>query len=508
MFKVGRSGRSVSRDFNLAAPVGGLDAVSPIMGMRPDRALVLENWFPMPSGLVLREGSLDHVPGFASPVYKLHVHANSDGAESIWATTDSGIYDVTTELSAPPTLSIALTEGKTVSTSIATGAGNYLMVVNGVDTLKRYDGTTWTSVATFGTTDSYEYIHATTYRQRLFFAKRDSLELEYLAPNSIAGSATNYPLGALFRNGGRIVSIGTWTIDGGFGPEDNLVVITSKGEVAVFSGSDPSSASTWTTKGVYALPRPMGNDCLFKWGGDVLVITEAGVYPLSSAVQSTSIDRTQQVSENIKPTFTALAKRWEEQYGWQIVANPAAPYILVNIPSSPRRQAVMNTQTGAWTFFRGWAANCFVRAKGRLFFGTANGVFRVGGTSDLGANIRAKVLQAYNPFQHRQNKKIDLARPYFSANGGLRYWMGIGSNFATAKELTDVRAFGEFDVARWGIAIFGEAQWAGQQQISDDWQTVPDEFSLWKALYMETVSKDSAVTYIGSDFTYTVGGNF
>lgn len=506
MFKQ-RGGATRSLDLNWEPPVGGLDAVSPLMGMPKDRALTLTNWFPQPSGLVLREGIIDHVPGFASPVYKLHVHANTDGAESLWATTDSGIYDVTTELVAPPTLSIALTEGKTVSTTISTGAGNYLMVVNGVDTLKRYDGTTWTSVAAFGTATS-EYSHITTYRQRLFLVKRNSLEIEYLGANSISGTATNYPLGALFRQGGRIVSIGTWTIDGGFGPEDNLVVITSKGEVAVFSGSDPSSPSTWNTKGVYSLPRPLGNDCLFKWGGDVLVITESGVYPLSAAVQSTSIDRTRQVSENIKPTLAALAKRWEEQYGWQIVSNPNAPYILLNIPSRPRRQAVMNTQTGAWTFFQGWDAQCFVRAKGRMFFGTDTGVYRIGGVSDLGARIRGTMLSAYNPLKHRQNKKIALARPYFAATGGVRYEMGVSSNFISAKELTDIVAFGEYDVARWGIAIFGEATWAGARQVSDDWHTVPDEYSMWKALYLRVASKDATVEYLGSDLTYTAGGRF
>lgn len=497
----------LSLDFNWEPPVDGLDAVSPLMGMPKTRALTLTNWFPQPSGLVLREGTLEHIPGFASPVYKLHTHAATNGAETVWATTNSGIYDVTAELSTPPALSIALTEGKTVSTTISTGAGNYLMVVNGVDTLKRYDGTTWTSVAAFGTATS-EYSHITTYRQRLFLVKRNSLEIEYLGANSISGTATNYPLGALFRLGGKIVSIGTWTIDGGFGPEDNLVVITSKGEAAVFSGSDPSSPSTWTTKGVYALPRPLGNDCLFKWGGDLLVITESGVYPLSSAVQSTSIDRTRQISENIKPVLSALGSRWEDSYGWQLSANPSKNYLILNIPSTPRRQAVMNTQTGAWTFYQGWNAHCFVRAKGRMFFGTDNAVYRVGGVSDLGALIRGTMLQAYNPLRHRQNKKISLARPYFAANGGVRYEMGISTNFVSPKELTDILAFGEYDVARWGIAIFGEATWSGARQVSDDWHTVPDEYSMWKSLFIRAASKDATVEYLGSDLTYTPGGRF
>lgn len=507
MFKQRRSGGLRSLDFNWEAPVGGLDAVSPLMGMPRDRAVTLTNWFPQPSGLLLREGTLPHVSGFTSPVYKLHVHAGTNGSETLWATTDEGIYDVTTEVEELPDVELPLTSGKTVSTTISTGAGNYLMLVNGVDTLKRYDGTSWTSVAAFGTATS-EYSHITNYRQRLFLVKRNSLELEYLPPNSISGTATNYPLGALFRQGGRIVSIGTWTIDGGFGPEDNLVVITNKGEIAVFAGSDPSTAATWTTKGVYVLPRPLGNDCLLKWQGDVLVITESGVYPLSAAVQSTSIDRTRQVSDNIKPSLVALARRWEEQYGWELAANPNGPYLLLNIPSRPRRQAVMNTQTGAWTFFEGWAANCFGRAKNLMFFGTNGAVYRVGGTSDLGARIRGVMLSAYNPLSHRQNKKLQLARPYFAANGGVRYELGLSTNFAAAKELTDITAFGEFDAARWGVAIFGEAQWSGARQVSDDWHTVPDEYSMWKALYLRTASKDSTVQYLGTDLTYTPGGRF
>lgn len=504
MYKT-RQKRLENKDYNLVAPITGFDAISPIMAESPKGAIILENWFPQPDCLISRQGYVDHSTGFADPVRRMHVHAATNGGESLWATTDAGIYDATVAGPIGATV-MALTNGYTISTVIATGAGNYLMLVNGTDTLKQYDGTTWSSVATFGGTATSVYSYIETYRQRLFLVKKNSLEIEYLAPNAIAGAATNYPLGAIFRQGGFIVAVGTWTVDGGTGPEDQLAVVTNKGEVAVFSGSDPS---TWDFRGVYFVGRPLDDMCLYKYGGDLLFLTENGVYPLSSVLQSSVVDRAQSVTNRIRPVFSAAAASFANNRGWQIISNPLIPFILINIPSTPVvKQAIMHSQTGAWTMYSGWNANCFARMGSELYFGGAESVARVNGVSDNGGNITCTMLQNNSRFGYPRDKMVTHIKPYFTANGGYRYNLGIAPNFVEYAETTEIIPIEDGTAAIWGSGLWGTAEWTGTTAIIEDWQAVPDIFSQWKALYCQVVTNDGIVKYLGSEIRHIPGGDY
>ncbi len=503
MFKQ-KSQNKVNTPYNLPAPIGGLDGVSALMGMPENRCILLENWFPQPDSLEVRDGFVSHMTGSTNPVLKLHVYSAPTGAQTLWATTNSGIYAATTA-GAFGSAAVALTNGQTISTTIATGAGNYMMVVNGVDTLKQYDGTTWTSVATIGAHATSSFSYAENYRQRLFFVWKNSLQLEYLAPNAISGAGTNYPLGAVFKKGGFIIAIGTWTLDGGTGPDDQLVVITNKGEVAVFSGNDPA---TWSPRGVYSIPEPIGANCLFKYGGDLLVITEDGLYPLSGVVQSTSIDRRQAVSASIKTLIRTAALSFKSFYGWEVFVDPLQPFLLVSVPATPVRfQFVMNTQTKAWTIFKGWDARTFARLNGESYFGTTTGVQRINGNSDAGANITATMLQAYSRFRFSATKKVELQKPYISTSNGFTYALGVGYDFTDPREKTTINGAAYANAAIWGTSLFGQAVFTGQTTISQEWQTVPDDYSLWKAAYLQVASRLAKIKYYGSDFLVLPGGN-
>lgn len=496
---------------HLPNPYNGYDPSSALSAMRPTAAPIMENWFPTASGLESRDGFVSHVTTAPLQIDRLHVYANSLGGESLWGASADGIRNCTTA-GVAPAVSIALTNGETVSTAIATGAGNYMLVVNGVDTLKQYDGTTWTSVAVFGATSTVVYKYIETYRQRIYLAKRNSLEIEYLAANAIAGAATNYPLGALFRLGGYIVALSVWTIDGGIGPEDNLCVYTNKGEVAVFAGNDPA---TWSLRGVYFAGRPMGSTPMYKYGGDVLLLSESGIIPMSTLIQTAAIERMQTVSSQIRPDLVSYAQSVPLSQGWQIISDPVKPFLLVNVPSTPvRKQMVMNSQTGAWTTFSGWNALYFARVGGELYYATSDGtagfwgVNRVTGFSDNGSNILCTMVQAFNNFGYGGNKKIEEIRPYFEAAGSFTYNLAIASNFAPIQEYTQQNAGVSTTAGIWGTGIWGTALWSGTENVSDDWITPPDIYSMWKGLYLQVSTRLGRVQYIGSDMLYKKGGNF
>lgn len=509
MFKKPVPFQPSNRPANIPAPVGGLNAYTSLMSMPTTDAVLLDNWIPYPDRLEMRPGYAQHVTGFANTPYRLCVYSSGSGAETLFATTDAGIYDVTAGGAAGAPVQ-PLTNGKTSSTVIATGANTYLFIANGVDQLSRYDGSTWTTVSSFtGLPNTTILKGCETYRQRIFFYQRQSLILWFLASNAVTGTATFYDLGALFRQGGYIVSIGTWTIDGGAGPEDQLAVCTSKGEVAIFSGSDPSNVATWALRGVYYIGRPLGENCLFKYGGDLLFLSENGLYPLSQAMLSASIERTRSVTEKIRALFNQAARDFRANEGWQVIAQPDIPLLIVNVPSNPiRQQFVMHAQTGAWATFSGWSAYAFARMGSTLYYSTTNGINRVTGVNDNGGYINATMMQAYSKLGYPRNKQIVRVKPYFRTSGNFTYNLGVSNDFSSTVDKSTIIKNGIGTLPLWGTAIWGQAVWGGSASNIQEWQGVSDLFSMHKGLYMACSSLASSVEYIGSDTLYLPGGNF
>jgi hypothetical protein len=498
--------RIVNVPATLPPPVGGLNAISSIMGMPALDSPMMENWIPYPDRITSRFGAVNHVTGFANPVKRLWNYTSAGGAETLWATTDAGIYNATTA-GAAPAASIALTSGKTIATMIATGANNYLMVVNGVDTLKRYDGAVWIAVPVFGAVATSIYSYIETYKQRLYLIRASTMTLDYLPVNSVAGAPVSYELGAIFRRGGYLMALATWTVDGGNGPDDLLAVATSNGEVAVFSGTDPATPADWAFKGVFYIGRPLGPLCFFKYGGDLLFNCEAGLFPLSRALLSASINRTQSITNKIQPLFSAAAQSFFSNEGWQVIVQPDIPLIIVNVPSTPvRTQYCMHGTGGGWTIFTGWEALCFGRLGGQLYWADAtNKVARVNGNADFGANITCTLLTAYNQLGYPRNKITKLIRPYFEADGNFVYNIGYSQDFNSTYVTNAISVLLSGGVSLWGSGVWGTSLWSGSSIVTNSWRNIPDIYSSWKALYLQVVSNAVEVSFFGADLRMTLG---
>lgn len=505
MFSYTKEGPS-NRQVFLPPPIAGLNTRDPLAGMRSGYATVLENWIPYPDRLEMRYGASDHVTAFANTVKALWTWEGPASA-SLWATTDAGVYNASAA-GAAPALSIALTNGATIGATIATGAGTYLMLVNGTDTLKQFDGTTWSSVAAFGSFNTNTACAIETYKQRLFFGQEDTLTLWYLGANSISGSATSYPLGAIFRRGGAIRALGTWTLDGGVGPDDHLVVVTTSGELAVFSGTDPSTPATWALRGVYYIGRPLGPLCLFKFGGDLLYLCESGIYPLSKALQSTSTDRSVAITDTVQAYFSAAVSLYQAEPGWQAILQPTVPLLAFNLPGYPEgRQLVMNTQSKAWSLFSGWAARCWARYNGLLYFGTGVKVAQaLTGSADFGGAITATLMQAYSQLGFPKQKRIAQVRPFWQATADFSYTLGVANDFAGSPTSTLITGASSA-ASLWGTGVWGTSIWAGTITQSS-WRGVPDQAGTHKAPYTQVRSASARVALQGWNMLYLPGGTF
>jgi hypothetical protein len=189
------------------------------------------------------------------------------------------------------------------------------------------------------------------------------------------------------------------------------VFVTDKGEVIVYRGTDPSSASTWALIGVWIVGAPISRRC----SDEVrrrLACADAG-WPCSrfaSALQSSRLDPNVALSDKIQGAFAIAARTYKDNHGWALQYYPLTNALIVNIPiaAGSQQQFVMNNITKAWCRFTGWYANCWALLGNELYFGSDGYVAKAWttGTGSAGYNdnnqaINTKALQAFNYFDTR-----------------------------------------------------------------------------------------------------------
>ena len=251
--------RGVAGVQSLPAPIGGWNARDSLANMEPTDAVVLENFFPTPSSVVMRGGYTRHATGLGGQVQTIMAYsaAGSQYLYAIAATTNS-VYDVTAGGAVGAAKVTGLTNAIWEYINITTAGGHYLYAVNGVDKPILYDGTNWirvdgtSTIAVTGVTTT-TLSNITLFKNRVWFIEKDTLKAWYLPTSSVGGAAQVLDLSSIAKFGGHLVDLDTWTIDAGYGVDDNLVFITSNGEVIVYRGTDPSSAATWALSGVWKL---------------------------------------------------------------------------------------------------------------------------------------------------------------------------------------------------------------------------------------------------------------
>lgn len=461
--------------FTLPAPTGGWNVRDPLAVMPEKDAVVLENWFPQASDVVIRKGVESWATGFVTQPDTL-LYWNGASSRKLFAAAGGGIYEVTAA-GAIGAAATTITEGFCSFVNTKTPGGSYLVSVNGTDKLKLFDGATWTDIDNTST-PAITGVATTTLSQvalikkRLWFVQKDTMSAWYLSALAIAGAAVEFPLGSVFARGGHLVAITNWTVDGGNGSDDYTVFASSEGEVAVYQGMDPGTADTFKHVGTYYIGEPLGNRCFCKFGGDVLFLCQNGLVPLSKALQSTVVNKQAALTSKIDTAFSKAASTYHSNKGWSVCAYPAGNLVIVNIPisSTTTQQYVMNAITGAWCKFTGIFAHDWVVFGSELY---CAGKLRIGhawtGASDYGANIVPRGQQAYSfcGVPGRQ-KHIKLLRPILTLDGPLTVSMSLDTDFEISPFAYSAVAAGVsgdvFDASDWDSAV-----WAGDGTIQKDW---------------------------------------
>jgi hypothetical protein len=315
-------------------------------------------------------------------------------------------------------------------------------------------------------------------QNRLFFVQKDSMVFWYLPVQSIGGTALDFNLGAIARSGGYLQAMGTWTLDAGYGVDDLSAFVTSMGEIIVYKGTNPSDANAWSEVGVWQLGQTFSRRCFFKWSGDLLLLTQDGLVPMSSALQSSRLDPRINLTDKIYFAVSQAATSYFNNFGWQINYFASENMLILNIPTdNGKEQYVMHTITKSWARFTGVNAICWeVSADNKIYFGSSGFVGQFySQSSDAGANIIATAQQAYSYFDSRgQNKRFTLVRPILQTDNGLPTVLcGISTDFDT-QPLTNQIAFNPSitNTGIWDSSKWDQANWGGGLTVTKFWQGV------------------------------------
>jgi hypothetical protein len=505
---------------HIPAPVGGWNTRDSLADMNQIEASVLDNWFPRASEVVQRGGSLNYSTGLTGAVKSLFDYTPAGGgAAKLFGVTDAGVYDITAG-GAVGAVVQALTNGYVNTVEFTNTAGTtYRMVCNGTDTVKLFDGAVWSTPAITVISSSNKLVYPWLCKHRIFFIEKNSMNAWFLPLDSIQGPVSQFPLGNLFHRGGSLTSGVAWTLDGGEGPDDYCCFITSEGEMAVYKGTDPTSASAWGLVGVYYVGRPLGRKCFVKLGGDVGVLTENGCFPLSKILQTGGINYASAYSNVIQPSWTgAAAAGGVTTEGWDACIYPAWDACIINImpPASQpvAQQFVMNTVTGKWCSFSGWTPRCFWVFQGQLYFGTAAGIVVKAWdaaqllVNDNAADIVTTVHTAYSYFGTRSRlKKLSLFRMLLAYSGSVDTQWGVSSDFNSPSLSSLVPRTASTIGSPWDTSPWDTSSWSPDSFRYKIWRSSAHVPGYALSLWLQTAGNNGTLSWAGTDYLLD-GGDF
>lgn len=453
-------------------------------GAAPGAAL-LDNFFPRSGGVKLRRGKQLYttLPSTSLAVGALFSYKNGN-TERLFAANQTNIYNVTT--TTPASVMGSLTSADWTAVQFATTGGVFLIGVNGANNGFIFNGTTFTpnTGVTFGTSglSMADMSFVWVFKNRLWFAQKDSLAAWYLPVDSIAGTAVAFPLAGVFGLGGALVFGQDWSLgtsdQGGLG--EQCIFVTTQGEVAIYQGVDPAAAATWSKVGVYRIGTPLGKRAFIRGGGDIAIATSVGLVPLSKAIE---LDVT---SLNIASVSYNIADAWDNATtlrglaNWQCQLWPEQKMAIVSPPdligSSQPVLFVSNTETGAWCRYTGWYAMCMEVFRGQLYFGSPNGEIFLGNVSGLDGDqtYSGACIPLHEDLGTPGSLKIaTVSRAVTRANTRTNGKITASFNFSVAiPPAPDATSTTGGNV--WGVGIWGQSVWAQGTPtfINELWRSV------------------------------------
>jgi hypothetical protein len=324
-----------------------------------------------------------------------------------------------------------------------------------------------------------------TWKRRVWFVQRNSSSIWYLPVDQITGTAVEFPLGPFLKQGGTVSMLANWTIDAGTGLDDMLVAISARGDVLVYKGTDPASASTFQLIGSWEVGEsPKGRRHAIQYGGDLLLLSNNGLFPLSFVTRG-GADMLKASEQDYTSKITDLLSGEMSNsfnvYGWSMELYARDGLLLISEPdngSVTNRQFVMNVTKNAWCLFSDIPVQSMGQSSGLLFAGSPAGIVYIlqdgyfdnvtYGTS-TGTGITGELQPAFDYFDSPgRNKNYLMVRPTFLSVDRPGVVAQMNTDF-TFQGAASTPSFPAPSGSLWDVSKWDVAQWAGALKTYQQW---------------------------------------
>lgn len=506
------SRQQFGRPYPCQAPVGGWNTRDSLDDMKEEDAVLLDNFFPGFGSCVLRSGSSSYATGMVSAV-EMVAEFNAGAARKFIAGANQNIYDISAA-GAAVSLAAGFTSNRWETAQFDDASGGARMgLVNGSDAPQIYNGTAVSAMTISGvglTPANLNGIHI--YKSRSYFWDTRTQDFWYSATNALGGACTKFPLGRVQGTGGNMVAMGTWSRDSGSGMQDLAVFLLSSGDVLIYAGDNPGSATDWQLVGRYNIGAPISKRAVKKIGADLVMVTKAGYISLAATLQTGRFNEQKAaISSKIRGAAVEAVNTYGTLFGWDICFYPTRNWLIVNAPLSATQavQHVMNAETGAWCRFKNLNALCWGLYNDRLYFGRSDGTVYLAdtGTSDAGSPISGEGQPSWNYLgDYRNSKRATGVKPVLrSTNGAPSYTINVGFDFNEVLLSTSITPAPVGSTSLWDVSDWDVTPWGDDYTLSDAWSSVAgDGFAVSSKLKVTTTTQ--TIEWLNTTYLYEKGG--
>lgn len=452
---------------SVPAPITGWNTRDSLTNMDPTDAITLDNWYPDYGGCILRNGFISYTQSaLANAPVKGLMEYWSGSTHKFLAAAGSSIFDIT-----DPSSVSELVTGNTSDIWDGIMFSRRLLMANGVDNAKIYDGSTISDVGITGV-DISKIAGFFTYQRLLFFWLVNDDAFYWIPNGGFSGAASKYDLSLISEVGGNVVSMTKFSNDGGNGVLSFMVVALTSGEMIIFQGIDPAQSSVWSLVASYLLSAPVNPRAVYRYGAETYLTTADDHVPLQQQLAALKLGQAPPRSK-ISGAVAAAVMAGSGLYGWQAIYYGLGRRLIFNIPNGDGTfdQHVYNTSTQAWCRFTGMNAQVWGLYNKNLFFGDATGnVWQADkGSLDYGTQaIQANGQTAWSIFTTELRKRVAQTRAIMETDGNAAYNLGVGFDYTVVNVGSPIAPVNQG--SPWNISPWNTSPWSPDFNIDPTWR--------------------------------------
>lgn len=354
--------------------------------------------------------------------------------------------------------------------------------------------------------DPLKFDKTLTHMNRLWFADSEHLAIYYLPLQQKTGVVKHVPLNAIFRRGGHIQALYTWTVDGGVGMDDQIVIFTSNGEAAIYGGVDPDS--DFQLVGIFRFDAPMAKQSIINFGGDLYVMISTGLVAMSTMLRAET-EQLGKYDKNIVSAFREPARAYRNEFGWGVMLDPHSGFAICNVPLGGKRykQLVRFMPDPIWASWSGLEARCWGWVDSHRYYGTDAGeLYEVSMEflSDNGNPITADVQFAWYAFGTQGLKHFKMALPYMITDGTPRPYVDVMVDYNQSAPLNLPEVTQSQLAATWDVATWDQDYWSQQPNQRGQWQGI-GKLGRVGAVRIKVSVKDCTFSIAACDVIFETG---